>query len=130
MQILMTNIIGPKDCSTIDNARVRSLQFWPPAKGEVTGGVAVLSFQEKLQIFSVFDETEFKPIFQLEEEYKSLSPSDRAALSQFVGNMIKAEFLNLDEMVSRQVNTINQIQPTTYRPLSTKSRCLSSHIKS
>lgn len=98
MQLVLTNVKGPEFESKVGGRRVHSLQFWPPAKGEVTGGISILSYKEKLQIFSIFDECEFAQIFR-PIEYEALTRRDFAALSQFVSNLLKTEFLNLYDIV-------------------------------
>eukprot|EP01054_Gregarina_sp_Poly1_P005422 Gregarina_sp_Poly_1__5421@NODE_2865_length_1615_cov_4_207364_g1808_i0_p1_GENE_NODE_2865_length_1615_cov_4_207364_g1808_i0NODE_2865_length_1615_cov_4_207364_g1808_i0_p1_ORF_typecomplete_len333_score30_20DUF1298/PF06974_13/3_8e16_NODE_2865_length_1615_cov_4_207364_g1808_i0811001 len=98
MQLVLTNVKGPENESTIGNRKVHSLQFWPPAKGEVTGGISILSYRDKLQIFSIFDEAEFLQIFNA-DELKDLTRRDFAALSQFVSNLIKTEFLRLHDLI-------------------------------
>lgn len=50
MQLLFTNVKGPTTQKRFGGRKVKSLQFWPPAKGEVTGGLSILSFNSQFQV--------------------------------------------------------------------------------
>eukprot|EP01053_Blabericola_migrator_P011993 Blabericola_migrator_1__11992@NODE_735_length_6690_cov_180_559112_g528_i0_p2_GENE_NODE_735_length_6690_cov_180_559112_g528_i0NODE_735_length_6690_cov_180_559112_g528_i0_p2_ORF_typecomplete_len892_score99_74DUF1298/PF06974_13/3_6e15WES_acyltransf/PF03007_16/2_1e10DUF3967/PF13152_6/2_6e03DUF3967/PF13152_6/0_65_NODE_735_length_6690_cov_180_559112_g528_i09313606 len=98
MQLVLTNVRGPEAESKVGNKRIHALQFWPPAKGDVTSGISILSYKGNLQIFSIFDEAEFAGIFSA-AEYEALAQRDFAAMSQFVSNLVKTEFLTLHDLL-------------------------------